>query len=63
MSKITIDETKCIGCGLCASIAPNSFKIDENEGKAELINPPGDDEATIQSAAESCPVQSIIISP
>lgn len=61
MLKITVDKEKCIGCGLCASIAPNSFKLNEEEGKVDPINPPKDDEQTIKSAAESCPVQSIII--
>lgn len=61
MLKITVDKTKCIGCGLCSSLAPNSFKLNENDGKAEAINPPGDDETTVKSASESCPVQGITV--
>ena len=55
---IKVDKTKCIGCGVCVSIAPKSFKFD-GEGKSEPINPPEDSEEKIKEAAESCPVQAI----
>lgn len=60
MLKVKVDQDKCIGCGLCISLAPKSFKLID-DGKSEAINPPGDDEATIKSTVESCPVQGIII--
>lgn len=57
-AKITIDKNLCIGCGVCVTIAPKTFKLD-NEGKAEVIEPVGDNEATIQDAIDSCPVCAI----
>jgi len=59
--KIKVDKNKCIGCGTCIAIAPKSFKLDEG-GKADPIDPPGDNEETIKEAAESCPVQAIEVS-
>jgi len=56
--KITIDKNLCIGCGACVSIAPKTFKLD-NEDKAEVIEPVGDNEATIQDAIDSCSVTAI----
>ena len=56
--KITIDKNLCIGCGACVSIAPKTFKLD-NEDKAEVIEPVGDNEATIQDAIDSCPTTAI----
>lgn len=56
--KIKVDEEKCIGCGTCVVIAPKSFKLTD-DGKAEVIEPPGDDEATIKEAVDSCPVDAI----
>jgi len=56
--KITIDKNLCIGCGTCVAIVPKSFKLN-NEGKAEVIEPPGDDEKTIKEAIDSCPVAAI----
>jgi len=59
--KVKVDKDKCIGCGLCVSLAPKSFKLGE-DGKSQVIEPVGDDEKTIENAAESCPVGAIEIS-
>jgi len=59
--KVTVDKDKCIGCGLCVSLAPKSFKLGE-DGKSQVIEPVGDDWETIKNAAESCPVGAIKIS-
>ena len=53
-----VDKTKCLGCGTCVALAPKSFKLG-TDGKAEAINPAGDDEATIQNAVTSCPAGAI----
>lgn len=34
--KVAIDKVKCIGCGTCVAIAPQSFKLTD-DGKAEPI--------------------------
>jgi len=54
---IKIDKEKCIGCGLCASIAPEVFDIDDN-GKAKIKNQKGD-KKKIKDAIDSCPVEAI----
>lgn len=59
MSKIKIDPDKCIGCGLCASIADKSFRMNDEKMKAEVIDPAGDEKSKIQEAIDSCPVQAI----
>ncbi|MBC7286587.1 MAG: ferredoxin [Armatimonadetes bacterium] len=53
-----IDEDACTGCGLCEQIAPNTFRLGD-EGVAEVIDPEGDDEDTIQEAIDSCPSAAI----
>lgn len=58
MKKAIVDEVKCIGCGLCASIAAKAFKLND-KGKAEVLEPVGESEAKIQEARESCPVGAI----
>ena len=35
MSKITVDQEKCIACGTCYSLYPECFK-EAAEGKAEV---------------------------
>lgn len=57
-AKLIIDKNLCLGCGTCASIAPKTFRLGA-DGKAEVIEPAGDDEKTIKEAIDSCPVNAI----
>ncbi|MFH1420064.1 MAG: ferredoxin [Planctomycetota bacterium] len=56
--KITIDEDTCIGDGLCCDDAPDTFEMNDDE-KAVVKNPVGDDRAAILEAANNCPVEAI----
>ena len=58
MRKPVVDKQKCIGCGTCVALAPKSFKLGE-DGKSEVIDPPQDEEATIQQAIDACPAGAI----
>lgn len=58
MKKIIIDRHKCIGCGACTMIAPNTFCLDK-EGKSTAIGQEGDSKETVKNAAENCPVKAI----
>lgn len=52
-----VDKDLCIGCGLCPSIAPEVFEM-EDDGKAVAIVAETSDPAA-QEAADSCPVAAI----
>ncbi len=54
--KAYVDQDTCIGCGMCAGIAADVFRIND-EGKAEAYAE-GDDSA-VQEAIDSCPVAAI----
>lgn len=59
---ISIDEDICIGCGRCAEICPAVFHLNEDAGKAEVM----DSEACeytgcCEAAWENCPVKAIVI--
>jgi len=53
---ISVDQNKCIGCGLCAGLCPDVFQINAN-GKSEVVAQTN--EAGAQNAAASCPVGAI----
>jgi len=57
---IKIDEEKCIGCGTCAALCPQTFGLND-ENKAIVITSEGADEESVKIAAASCPVQAIEI--
>lgn len=53
--KINLDE--CIGCGVCAQLCPEVFKLDENEGRSTVISQ--EQVPTVKDAVDSCPVSAI----
>lgn len=56
--KVRVDQDKCIGCGLCASLAEAVFSLnDEGKAQAGAVSP--DDEAAVEDAAANCPVEAI----
>lgn len=55
---LKVDKEVCIGCGLCVTLAPKTFRLDK-DSKAEVINSAGDDDKTIQEAIDACPVTAI----
>ena len=56
---VTIDREGCIGCGLCAEICPEVFRIAE-DGLAEAYEGPTETTSdAVAEAAASCPVEVI----
>lgn len=67
--KVWIDQTYCIGSGLCQAIEPRVFAIGDDDGLARVrqgdrVLPPGPDDAAtvpaecennVQDAIDSCP--------
>ena len=54
---VSVDQEKCIGCGLCESICPAVFKVEN--GKAKAVSSKADSKC--KEAADSCPVQAITL--
>jgi len=59
--KVVVNKDNCIGCGACAAINPNVFKINEEDGLSEVICEDFSkvDEDTLMEAVESCPTSAI----
>lgn len=58
--KIVVDRNLCIGAAPCVAVAGGVFQLDD-EGKAIVINPKGEDDEKILLAAEACPVKAIFL--
>jgi len=61
---VNVDESLCIGCCSCETIAPNVFSIDKNSRmnpKSSVINQSGSGVNKILSAAETCPTKAILV--
>ena len=55
-----INKKKCIGCGMCASLCPDVFELEE-DGKSSIKKEAdlNAHEECIKEAIESCPVGAI----
>jgi len=56
--EVYVDQDACIGCGLCASVVPEVFRLND-DGVSEVYDLDGADEERIQEAVDSCPVNCI----
>lgn len=62
IEQIKIDRQRCIGCGSCAVLAPGTFALDPEEGKAEVKE--GWKKVSLEDlrrARDACPVQAITL--
>ena len=56
--EVSINFDECIGCGVCMQVCPEVFGLDEESGKAVLLDyEHSDDNANlVKEAADSCPI-------
>jgi len=73
MAKISINQNECLGCGFCASQAPEIFIVDEKDFKAKIKIDNSLSDTTerelsaeelekVKRAVEDCPIKAITIS-
>lgn len=55
--KARVNQDLCVGCGLCVTLNPEVFEMNEN-GLADAVNDSNDEEL-LDSAMDSCPVSAI----
>jgi len=51
-----VDERACVGCNLCAAIAPATFYMEDDHGMARVYRQHGDADEMISEAVDACPV-------
>lgn len=60
--KAVVDRDACISCGLCVTICPDVFEMDDEDIATVIADPvPAENEAEAQEAADSCPTDAISI--
>lgn len=59
MAKVTIDESACIGCGLCVNACGDVFELTDN-GIAK-VKKHSCDTCDLQDIASQCPVNCITV--
>jgi len=59
MTKVILDQNKCIGCNTCPLIDPDTFEMDTTIYKAKVKKQPEKITESIQNAVSSCPVGAI----
>ena len=55
--KARVNQELCVGCGLCASMNPEVFQMDENGLATEVKET--EDETLLQESIDSCTVSAI----
>ena len=57
--KITIDESTCTGCGLCAANCPEVFEV-QDDNLAHVVSEACGN-CDVKEVAQQCPVNAIIV--
>ena len=57
--KVKIDRDICIGCGYCASVCPETFKVGEDEKATVICDVTESNKNAVEDAMAGCPVAAI----
>lgn len=58
IAKVIVDRDACIGAASCVAVAGRTYYMDD-ENKAVVIEPWGDDDETVLLSAQACPTLAI----
>lgn len=57
--QVFVDEFSCIGCRNCNNVAPRTFEMEDDWGRARAMYQEADTPAKLQEAIDTCPVSCI----
>jgi len=56
---VNVDELECIGCTNCATVAKQTFFMEDEAGRARVFSQGTDDPELVEEAIDTCPVDCI----
>lgn len=62
MMRVTVEEARCVGCGMCVDVCPQIFSLTEQH-RAQGGCVPIQDLDDVMDAALDCPVGAISVQP
>lgn len=62
MSRVQVDRERCVGSGVCESLAPEVFELDD-DGVLQLHReePAADELDEVRDAVQSCPARALAL--
>lgn len=57
---LTVDITRCIGCGMCAAAVPEVFRVEGRVSRV-IAQPTKEQSTRVFDAANGCPVNAISV--
>ncbi len=60
--KSVVDTESCIGCGLCAQVAPDVYEMQDDKAVTKMDEISEDKAEEARTGAEQCPVNAITVS-
>jgi ferredoxin len=59
--KVKVDKETCVSCGTCVDICPDIFEMDDDIAVTKMDTVSEGLQESCREAAESCPVEAIVI--
>lgn len=57
--EVTVDQVECVGCGACVEVAPEVFRMNDDEKSEVYGEVTSDNKQEVEEAIDICPVSAI----
>lgn len=57
--KIVVDRARCTGIGICESVAPHVFEVDDDGALVLMVEEAEDGDEAVTEAVRTCPAMAL----